>query len=973
MGIKGIYKEIGPGDRVSLCKLAVEKLKQTGRPLRVAIDISIWQFQTQAAKGGSNPAIRTLFYRLLRLMGLAIQPIFVFDGPRKPAFKRNKRSVGRSGTSIASAMAKQVIRLFGFAIHDAPGEAEAECALLQQQGVVDAVLSEDVDTIMFGCRRTLRNWTSEGPKGSKTPTHVSVYDADEVASGTSGLNREGMVLVALMSGGDYLPEGVPGCGVKVACEAARAGFGRDLCQIKRADTAALAAWKSKLLHELCTNESKFFRTKHKALEIPDEFPNMEILGYYTHPVVSRQDTVDRLKRGSPSTKEVDVIGLRKFVGETFDWNYRNGAVKLIRVLAPSLLVQILLDKYRLQEPRADDLDQQKRDEAAIVKAVSIRRTHFSTDATPELRISFIPADIVGLNLDAEPEEEVEGYGRSGIALNSDDEFDDDAVESPESAGTKKTFDSLQLDLAWIPESIVKIGVPLTVEDWEEKLHSKERRASAKAAARTTRTRSTRSKKTDMPTGALDKFVKVTKSTSTITAPSKVSTTVSSSGSSFSAIPPSSQGTGRQPLARSATIGSSTRQALGSGGRRQPRKPSKPQPSKPTAGINPWTLAGSQESPRVTKSITYSTAHPKPNAAQHSIYISSSPAAPSPLPRRDEAVTSAEVAGQMTPRKREQTQSPPPDPPFQTDPPSPSPIPRKLRSVVARSRTTVVASANLVDDTPASDSASSQTTRKPRPFKQPKSREDSASTVLTQKSITDYGKLSKGSGSGSTNAKASPTAGFISRIEIDLLSGDESDGNFPPLQQLRNARFHRTFRPPTADGRDKNDIKDDNEDELPPQNRRTVPPYSTALDPGKTGSHSLSVGEIESGDGKENRQSSADNFETRLASLAKETTAAATTSSATTKLYFLRSTTDADAGYLEEVEVSREVADGVMAATSTHNKNSDSSGDNDDSQFGIEQDREIDKNVEMLVKNHCLRDGNSRVWRGSDVAFVDLTG
>jgi Holliday junction resolvase YEN1 len=46
-----IYKEIGPGERISLCKLAVDHLEQTKRRLRVAIDISIWQFQVQAAKG----------------------------------------------------------------------------------------------------------------------------------------------------------------------------------------------------------------------------------------------------------------------------------------------------------------------------------------------------------------------------------------------------------------------------------------------------------------------------------------------------------------------------------------------------------------------------------------------------------------------------------------------------------------------------------------------------------------------------------------------------------------------------------------------------------------------------------------------------------------------------------------------------------------------------------------------------------
>jgi Holliday junction resolvase YEN1 len=46
-----IYKEFGPGDRISLCKLAVDTLEETGRPLRLAIDFSIWQFQVQAAKG----------------------------------------------------------------------------------------------------------------------------------------------------------------------------------------------------------------------------------------------------------------------------------------------------------------------------------------------------------------------------------------------------------------------------------------------------------------------------------------------------------------------------------------------------------------------------------------------------------------------------------------------------------------------------------------------------------------------------------------------------------------------------------------------------------------------------------------------------------------------------------------------------------------------------------------------------------
>ena len=46
-----IYKEIGPGKRIALSKLAVDTFEKTGRPLRIAIDTSIWLFQIQASKG----------------------------------------------------------------------------------------------------------------------------------------------------------------------------------------------------------------------------------------------------------------------------------------------------------------------------------------------------------------------------------------------------------------------------------------------------------------------------------------------------------------------------------------------------------------------------------------------------------------------------------------------------------------------------------------------------------------------------------------------------------------------------------------------------------------------------------------------------------------------------------------------------------------------------------------------------------
>ena len=153
--------------------MAVEFLEKNRRPLRIAIDIAIWQFQNQAGQGGQNPALRTFYYRLLRLLALPVHPLFVYDGSEKPLTKRNK-VVSRYGTtSLHNEMSKKLLRLFRFPYRTAAGEAEAECALLQREGIVDAVMSQDVDAVMWGSTMTLRDWSQEGTRGNKTATHVA--------------------------------------------------------------------------------------------------------------------------------------------------------------------------------------------------------------------------------------------------------------------------------------------------------------------------------------------------------------------------------------------------------------------------------------------------------------------------------------------------------------------------------------------------------------------------------------------------------------------------------------------------------------------------------------------------------------------------------------------------------------------------------------------------------------------------------
>ena len=571
---------------------------------------------------------------------------------------------------------RRLIKLFGFQTHDAPGEAEAECALLQRHGIVDAVLSEDVDTIMFGCTRTLRNWTAEGTKGGKTPTHVSMYSVDAEDFLKSGLDREGMVLVALMSGGDYLPEGVPGCGPKVACAAARAGFGRSLCALKRSDEAGLREWREKLIRELRTNESGYFRTRHKALTIPEDFPNLEILRYYTHPVVSDPATLEKFKDDGRSwSKPVDMVTLRSFTEEIFDWTNRIGAEKLVRVLAPSLLVQKLMDRYR---SRATDcsLEVAEQEESALIQKISGRRAHFSTDGTQELRVHFIPADIAGLDLGAEPEDAIVAFARNGLALNSDDEFGEEeaAVNAP-----KKRFDPTQLDAMWIPESVVKLGSPLKAEDFEAAERKKLLRkkvSKPKAVASSPKGTTIASPKRAPAAKTLDSWIKPTKASSSRTSPKPTTTSTQAPPTLKEPTPELSKPSRARAKPKSTTAAKATAKAT----RRKspPAAPPSVPKSKHTKPLEPitisssstssqnqtktaWTLTNSQTSgPRTKKHPTpdfnLSASPPAaPTSSQEPILISSSPIpgrpeTPPPT-HRNAADKEDEARAETTPSRR----------------------------------------------------------------------------------------------------------------------------------------------------------------------------------------------------------------------------------------------------------------------------------------------------------------------------------
>ncbi|KAF3917331.1 hypothetical protein ABW21_db0200509 [Orbilia brochopaga] len=476
MGIKGLYEELGTPDRVPLAKLSIDHLRTHKRPIRVAVDVAIWSFQSQAVQGrnaGSNAALRVLYYRLCTLLKLNIHAVFVYDGKGRPDFKRNKNINKNEGYQIA--LTRRLIVGFGFPIHNAPGEAEAECAFLQKNGVVDAVLSEDVDTLMFGCTRFWRSGSDK--KDSKSLGSLQVYTSTDIQQ-KAKLTSVGMILVALMSGGDYDTAGIPRVGVKQACAAAKAGYGESLKKAydnRNSDGgAAIREWKEKLEKSLKTNCERIFVRRQPNVTIPEEFPDYQLLEYYFYPTKSE----------SPPDINWDIRPsielLQEITRKTLNWS-RSG--KLIRTLSENLL------SWHLGHgnPGADQ----------YVLDILQRDVHLK-DGTPErIRITYRPLDIVkvsynhdedGVHVEPAADQTALLEDENGHSDSDDDDLRTNGRATTEATARrpekpKSSFDPRENQRTWVYEEFLRAGAALRLQAWDDneakKQAAKEKRGQEK--------------------------------------------------------------------------------------------------------------------------------------------------------------------------------------------------------------------------------------------------------------------------------------------------------------------------------------------------------------------------------------------------------------------------------------------------------------------------------------------------------------
>ncbi|TGO68158.1 hypothetical protein BOTNAR_0029g00260 [Botryotinia narcissicola] len=331
------------GENISTAAFAAQHFEKERRPLRIAVDVSIWKFKCYLDKKEveairkkvppANPNEKNIFYKILKLLKLNIQLIFVADGSNRPKEKYGGQSPWYKYLSQDDKLLKKTHR----------GEAEAECAALQSCGVVDVVWTEDSDAFMFGCTSLIRfchvkkpkvkrpgnnqNWVNESDETRREVDldNIIIYRADKIQKQFPGLTRDGLVLFAVLKGGDYSKDGksLTNCGAALALQIATAkeGFGEDLCN---ASHAQFSTWRKRL--------REYLTRINKRIDVPDNFPDTRIVELYNKPLVSPERiTSDIGKFWNPSFDEME---LQRFIAPIFNFWVAEYIKYIIPILLP---------------------------------------------------------------------------------------------------------------------------------------------------------------------------------------------------------------------------------------------------------------------------------------------------------------------------------------------------------------------------------------------------------------------------------------------------------------------------------------------------------------------------------------------------------------------------------------------------------------------------------------------------------------
>lgn len=232
MGIKGLTKII---NKESPDSIRTEQLHNlSGKKVAIDASLFIYKYLMNIRSNGNTlknknmkctSHISGIFYKTVLYLSLGIEPIYIFDG-KPPEEKNNiikdrKLKASRAKKNIENAnsheekikLEKQSIRLtkehiddiknllnlMGITYLHIDGEAEAIGSELCRINYVDYMITEDMDTMAFGCPRLIRNCLDKSIKRNDV---ISIIDLDKILSDIN-INYDKFIELCILCGCDY--------------------------------------------------------------------------------------------------------------------------------------------------------------------------------------------------------------------------------------------------------------------------------------------------------------------------------------------------------------------------------------------------------------------------------------------------------------------------------------------------------------------------------------------------------------------------------------------------------------------------------------------------------------------------------------------------------------------------------------------------------------------------------------------------
>lgn len=199
-------------------------------------------------KGNVTAHLSGLFYRTCKLIENGIKPIYVFDGKahafkervkeeraevKKAAERKWKEALELERYAEAKKYAQATSRLtpemaeeskllleaMGVPVVQAPGDGEAQAAVMVQKGIAHATASQDYDALMFGSPVLVRNISITGRRKVPRQNRYIMVESEEIqleeTLSALGIGREKLIFIGILMGTDF-NEGIKGVGPKTA-------------------------------------------------------------------------------------------------------------------------------------------------------------------------------------------------------------------------------------------------------------------------------------------------------------------------------------------------------------------------------------------------------------------------------------------------------------------------------------------------------------------------------------------------------------------------------------------------------------------------------------------------------------------------------------------------------------------------------------------------------------------------------------